>query len=79
MSISGGSMKLRYYTPEDYINGVPCVYRYRDNIETVTPIEMSGAHLFDGGRSLTFKFNSGYIRSSNIGGSDLTQVLYAAE
>ena len=35
-------MRLRYYTPDDYVNGIPCLYKYMDVIETVFPISMSG-------------------------------------
>ncbi len=72
-------MNFRYYAPDDYVNGIPCVYRYRGITETVTPIKMSGVHPFDSGRSLTVRFANGHVRSINIGGSELTQVLYAAE
>jgi hypothetical protein len=71
-------MRLRYYTPDDYVNGIPCIYKYRDRIETVFPISMSGVHVFDGGRALTIQFSNGYMRTTNIGGSELTQILYAA-
>lgn len=48
-------------------------------METVTPLSMSGKHLIDEGRTLTFRFQSGYVRRSTIGGSDLTQILWAAD
>lgn len=70
--------KLRYYTPDDYVNDVPCIFMYRGKQESVFPIEMSGKNKFDDGRKLTFKFLSGHVRTVNIGGGDLTQVLYAA-
>lgn len=71
-------MKFRPYTEDDYVNGTPCIYKYRDNVETVFPVQMSGKHPFDGGRKLTVKTSSGHIFTRTIGGSDLTHVLYAA-
>lgn len=71
-------MKLRYYTEDDYVNGTPCIYAWRDTMETVFPIEMSGRHPFDGGRKLTFRCPSGHLFTRTIGGSDMTQALYAA-
>ena len=36
---------------------------------------MSGVHVFDGGRALTIQFSNGYMRTTNIGGSELTQIV----
>lgn len=72
-------MRLRHYTPDDYINEVPCIYKYREHMETVTPLGMSGKHLIDEGRTLTFLLQSGRVRRTTIGGSDLTQILWAAD
>jgi hypothetical protein len=60
------------------VNAVPCIYKWRDSMETVFPLEMSGRHPFDGGRTLTVRTGSGHIFAWTIGGSDLTQVLYAS-
>jgi hypothetical protein len=72
------AMKLRYFTEDDYVNGIPCIHKYRDSMETVFPIQMSGKHSFDGGRELTVKASNGHVSTHTIGGSDLTQVLYAS-
>lgn len=71
-------MKLRHYTEDDYVNETPCIYAWRDTMETVFPIEMSGRHSFDGGRKLTVRSASGHVFTRTISGSDLTQILYAA-
>jgi hypothetical protein len=71
-------VKLRYYTEDDYVNGVPCIYKWGNEIETVFPIMMSGRHSFDGGRKLTVRTGTGHLFTWPIGGSDLTQVLYAS-
>lgn len=71
-------MNFRYYTEDDFVNGVPCIYKHRNTVETVQPVMMGGRHPFDGGRKLTVKTSGGHVFTRTIGGSDLTQVLYAA-
>jgi hypothetical protein len=68
---------LRYYTEDDYVNGVPCIYRHGGTQVTVRVLSMSERHKFDNGRELTVRFPDGHVAHRNIGGSDLTQVLYA--
>lgn len=71
-------MKLRRYTSDDYVNGIPCIYYWRNTLETVFPFFLGCRGAFDGSRRLGFRFANGYATSRNIDGGDLTTVLYAA-
>ena len=73
-------MKLRYYTSNDYINEVPCVFwngKADTTPETVRVLGASGAHPFDGSRQLTIKFSNGHVRTVPVDGSDLKCVVWA--
>lgn len=72
-------MKLRYYTEDDYVNSVPCIYKHRPDCTSVTTVMISGKAPFDGSRQLTVKTQSGHYITRSIGGSDLTQVFYAMD
>lgn len=59
-------MNFRYYTENDYVNGVPCIYKRGDAAETVRVLGMSARHPFDGARKLTVQASNGYVFSRGI-------------
>lgn len=73
-------MNLRPYTEDDYINGVPCIYKWHGGDPvTVFPFYLGPKLPFDGCRALWFRFPNGYKTMRHIGGSGLVKVLWAAK